>query len=113
MSNSSYLPAQTSSLAIASLVSGIISWFLLPFIGAIIAVVTGHLAKREIRESMGRLTGDGLATAGLVLGYINIGLTVIGACLTVALISLGIVSPLLCLPFANEFSHIFRSVLGF
>lgn len=102
----SQTPAQTSTLAVVSLVSGIISWFLLPFIGAVITVITGHMAKREIRESMGRLTGDGMATVGLVLGYFNLGLTVIGGCLTLILISLGIISPLLCIPFANEFSII-------
>jgi hypothetical protein len=62
-------------MAIISLVSGIVSWFLVPFIGAIVAVITGHMAKNEIRSSAGRLTGDGMATAGLILGYVQLGLT--------------------------------------
>ena len=71
---------QTSTLAIVSLVSGIVSWVLLPLIGSIIAVITGHMAKREIRESLGKLSGDGLATAGLVLGYIQLAFIVLGIC---------------------------------
>lgn len=58
--------AQTSGKAIASLVCGI------PFFGfftAIAAIVLGHLAKRDIRRSGALLKGDGLATAGLILGY--------------------------------------------
>ena len=65
---------QTSGLALASLITGILAWLGLPVLGAIAAVITGHLAKQEIRESRGALTGDGLATAGLVLGYIQLGL---------------------------------------
>lgn len=77
--------AQTSTLALISLIAGILSWMLAPFIGALVAVITGHMAKNEIRSSGGRLTGEGLATAGLVLGYIQLGLTVVG-CLCVAVI---------------------------
>ncbi|WP_372013122.1 DUF4190 domain-containing protein [Pseudoxanthomonas sp. 10H] len=62
---------QTSSLAIASLVSGILGWTLLPFIGTVVAIITGHMARAEIRRSSGRLAGDGLAIAGLVLGWVS------------------------------------------
>jgi len=68
-------------MATVSLITGIASWVVLPLIGAIIAVITGHMAKKEIRESGGTLTGDGLATAGLVLGYVQIGLTAVSLCL--------------------------------
>ena len=67
-----------SSLAIASLVCGIGTWFILPFFGAIAAIITGHLAKKEIRENPGQLSGDGMATAGLILGYAQIGLIFLG-----------------------------------
>jgi hypothetical protein len=74
-------PAQTTStLAIVSLISGIVSWFLIPFIAAVAAVITGHMAKNEIKKSNGMISGNGLATAGLVLGYIQIGL---GLCLCI------------------------------
>lgn len=78
-------PAPTNStMAIVSLVAGIAGWTLLPIIGAIVAVITGHMAKNEIRSSGGRLTGDGLATAGLVLGYASLVLGVCGLCAFVA-----------------------------
>lgn len=75
------IPAPTSSMATVSLISGILGWVLLPIIGPIVAVITGHMAKREIRDSGGQIGGDGLATAGLVLGYVQIGLAVVGVCL--------------------------------
>jgi len=58
--------AETSGKAIASLVCGLL--FLFPPI-SIVAVVLGHLSLSEIRQSAGRLKGEGLAIAGLVLGY--------------------------------------------
>ena len=68
---------QTSSLAIISLVSGILGWTLLPFLGSIAAVICGHMARSEIRREPDRLEGDGLAIAGLVLGYLSIAMAVL------------------------------------
>ena len=69
---------QTSSLAVASLVSGILGWTLLPFIGTVVAIITGHMARAEIRRSNGRLEGDGMAVAGLVLGWVSAALVLVG-----------------------------------
>lgn len=95
---------QTSSLAVISLVAGIISFFILPLVGAIVAVVTGNMAKKEIYQSRGRMTGLGMAKWGLVLGWINIGLSVAGLC--IAMLSIlgvfGALSGLFCIvPFTN------------
>jgi hypothetical protein len=38
----------TNTMAIVSLVSGILSWFMFPVIGALVAVVAGHMARNEI-----------------------------------------------------------------
>jgi len=95
---------QTSTMAIVSLIAGIVSWFMVPVLGAIVAVITGNMAKKEIRASGGLLTGDGMATAGLVLGWIQLGLTVIGICVVLVFLALGISAPLMCLPFVNEWS---------
>lgn len=59
----------TSGKAIGSLICGIF-FFFLP--ASIIAVILGHLSLSEIRKSAGRLKGQGLATAGLVLGYMGV-----------------------------------------
>lgn len=69
---------QTSSLAVTSLVSGLLGWTLLPFIGTVVAIITGHLARKEIRTSGGTLDGDGMAVAGLVLGWLAVALWVAG-----------------------------------
>jgi hypothetical protein len=59
---------KNSSNAIISIIAGILGLFI-PIIASIVAVITGHMAKREIRASAGTVGGDGLATAGLILGY--------------------------------------------
>ena len=48
-------PARTSPLAIVALVAGIAGWTFFPVIGGVVAVITGHLARDEIRKSQGRL----------------------------------------------------------
>jgi len=76
----SFTPPKTSALAIWSLVMGILGiLFLLLCISplfAIPAVVCGHIAYSRIKRAGGALTGDGLALAGLITGYISIGLSV-------------------------------------
>ncbi len=70
-------PTRTSALAIASLATGIAAWFIFPFLGAIAAVITGYFGLQEIRESGGRIGGSALATAGIVLGGVQLGLILI------------------------------------
>lgn len=77
-----------STTAIISLIAGILGLTVLPFIGSIVAVITGPMAKREIAESGGGLSGEGLATAGTVLGWIGIGLAVLGCCIATAVIAI-------------------------
>ena len=70
--------SSTSALAVASLIAGIFSWILMPFIAGVVAVICGHMARGEIKRSNGTLEGDGLAIAGLVLGYAMFALTIVG-----------------------------------
>ena len=63
------MPPPTSGKAIASLICGVF-FFILP--ASIAAVVLGHLSLSEIKKSAGRIQGQGLATAGLVLGYLGL-----------------------------------------
>ena len=69
---------QTNTLAIVSLVAGILSWILAPFLGPIVAIITGHMARKEIRNSPDRYEGDGLAIGGLILGYAQLAMIVLG-----------------------------------
>ena len=80
----------TSILAILSTISGAASFFVVPFIGAIAALITGYMAKSEIKKSNGTIEGEGFATAGIVMGWINIGLSIMVCCLIIlALVFMG------------------------
>jgi Domain of unknown function (DUF4190) len=61
-------PQRTNGMAIASMVLGIL-W--LYWIGSILALVFGYVAKRQIQER--GEAGGGMATAGIVLGWIGVG----------------------------------------
>jgi hypothetical protein len=93
-SNTPYNPPpvlpQTSTMAIISLVAGICGWTILPFLGSIAAIITGHMAKSEIKKSGGMITGNGMATAGLVMGYLSIALGLCLICVLVLLPILGV-----------------------
>ena len=65
---------ETSPLAIVSIVFGILGLFIF---GSLIAIICGHIARSQIRDSNGELGGDGLALAGLITGYLGIALTVL------------------------------------
>ena len=60
---------QTNAMAIVSLVLGLLGWTLLPFLGSVGAIICGHMARAEIRRNPDTMDGDGLAIAGLVLGW--------------------------------------------
>jgi hypothetical protein len=65
-----YQPAPTTNgLAVASLVA---SFFWVLWFGSFLAVVLGHIALSQIKQSGGRQQGYGVAMAGLVLGYIEL-----------------------------------------
>ncbi len=63
---------RTSGLAIASLVTGLFFWcWVIP---GIVSIVLGHLALESIEDSGGTKTGRGMAIAGIVLGWVGIGI---------------------------------------
>jgi hypothetical protein len=68
---SGYHAPSTNGLAIAALVLGLVGW--VPCgVGSILAIVFGFVARTQIRNSQGRQGGDGLAMAGIVLGFVAI-----------------------------------------
>ena len=73
--------AGTNTLAIVSLVAGIGSFFahIIPGIGgftvALIAVITGYMARNQIRQTGEK--GMGMATAGMIIGAVHIALLVL------------------------------------
>ena len=101
--NTPYIPPvmpHNSTTAIISLIGGIAGWTVLPFLGSIVAIITGHMAKSEIKKGGGMVTGNGMATAGLILGYLSIAL---GVCLICVLILS--FAGLITLPFAFPTSN--------
>jgi hypothetical protein len=78
---------RTSSLAIVSLIFGILAYVCLPFVGALIAVICGHSARSEIRRAPpGSIDGDGLALTGLILGWIQLAFTAVALAFLVLLL---------------------------
>jgi Domain of unknown function (DUF4190) len=65
----------TNTLAIVSLVLGIASYVFLPVVGAVAAIVTGHMARGQIKRT--GEGGSGFALAGLILGYVHLVIAVI------------------------------------
>lgn len=63
---------KTSGLAIWSLVLGILSLLCFTIFAGIPGVICGHKALSKIKRSSGALTGQGLAIAGLITGYLGI-----------------------------------------
>jgi Domain of unknown function (DUF4190) len=78
-----YPARPTNQLAIAALVCGCAQLFFSVLTG-IPAVILGHIARRQIRET--GENGDGMALAGLILGYVGIGLSVIFAVILILFI---------------------------
>src|SRR5438105_2750894 len=66
----------TNSLAVVSLAAGIAGYVLPhPFIAGIVAIVTGHMARSQIRRT--GEGGGGFALAGLILGYVHLALSLL------------------------------------
>ncbi len=78
-------PAVNSGKAVASLVLGVLSFCVFFFAGVPAAILAG-LALGDIRRGRGRVKGQGLAIAGLVLGLI-------GTLLTVPVLLMGLLFP--------------------
>jgi type II secretory pathway pseudopilin PulG len=62
----------TDSKATLSLIFGILSVTVFSFFAGIPAIILGHMSRSNIRKSMGRLKGEGMALAGLIMGYISL-----------------------------------------
>ncbi len=71
-----YAAPKTNALSLVSLISALVGLFIVPVIGSIVAVVTGHISLHQLKTS--GETGRGMALAGVIIGWISVGLMVIG-----------------------------------
>ena len=69
-------PPRTNTFASVSWVCSLCGIFVVPFAASIAGIIFGHIAKKQLRESGEQ--GDGLATGGLIVGYIFAGLWLLG-----------------------------------
>lgn len=61
-----------SGKATAALVLGIVGLVLCPLVCSVLALVFGYQGRKEIDVSGGRISGRGLAIAGIVLGWVGL-----------------------------------------
>jgi hypothetical protein len=78
--------SRTPAVAIWSLILAVLSFTCGWLFTAIPAVICGHIARAKIRKSGGALGGKGIATAGLILGYIALAVGIMGIPLLVSMI---------------------------
>lgn len=63
--------------AVWSLVLGVLSILCLGIVTGIPAIICGHSARSRIRKDPASASGDGMALAGLILGYLGTAVTVL------------------------------------
>jgi Domain of unknown function (DUF4190) len=73
---------ETNGSAVVSVLLGVL-WF--AGIGSVLALVFGYRARREIKSSAGRQKGSGLATVGIILGWIGIAILAAGVVAAIAI----------------------------
>lgn len=73
-----YPAPQQNQKALWAMILGILSIVCCGIFAGIPALILGNSAKNEIAASGGMQTGDGMAKAGVILGWISIALSIIG-----------------------------------
>jgi len=73
-----YPVPQTNQKAMWSMILGIVSIVCCGIFAGIPALILGSSAKNEITASGGMQTGEGMAKAGVILGWISIALSILG-----------------------------------
>ena len=68
---------ENKTLAIVSLVLGILSFVCLGFLGSIPAIVLGFMQRSKIKSNPSEFGGGGMAMAGIVIGALNIVFTIV------------------------------------
>lgn len=69
-------PPKTNTLAIVSLIASLAGIFIVPLIGSIAGVITGHISLGQIKRN--GENGRGLALAGTIVGWVGTAFAVLG-----------------------------------
>ena len=72
-------------LAIVALVSSLVGLFVIPVIGQIVGIITGHISLKQVKTTGER--GRGMALSGVLIGYISLGLGILLIVLTAIIIA--------------------------
>ena len=85
---------KTEPKAVVAIVLAVLAWTpTVPFVGAIAALVLERSARRDIRASGGRLTGESLCTWAAVLSWVHLAVVVGLVVLVLLLLVLGVALP--------------------
>ena len=86
--------AQTNNLAVVSFVAAIASFFahIIPGVGgftvALVAVITGYMARNQIKQTGEQ--GMGMATAGMIIGIVHLVLIALGVIALILIVVFGV-----------------------
>ena len=69
-------PPKSNSMAIVSFVSSLVGLFVIPIVGQIVGIITGHISLNQLKTS--GENGRGLALAGTIIGWVSLGLAILG-----------------------------------
>ncbi len=70
----------SSTLAIVSLISALLGFSFMPLLGGIVALIAGYLARKETHSIPPKASGDGMAIAGIIMGWIQIAIVGLFIC---------------------------------
>ncbi len=74
-------PPPTNGLAVASLVLSLLGLVgILPLLGTILGLIFGYSARNQIAQSRGTQGGEGMAKAGIIIGWVTLGIWALGIC---------------------------------
>ena len=77
-------PRKDETMALVALLMAVGAWVVqLHFLLAIPAIIVGFMARKKIKADPDRFGGDGLAKAGIIVGFVNLGLWVLVGIATV------------------------------
>ncbi len=95
----------SSGTALAALIFSVLGFVgILPFLGSLVGLILGYSSRGEIDRSMGQITGRGMATTAVILGWLGMFLMLIGACIAV-LVFTGVIAAPFGLAICSEFGN--------